>query len=593
MMEYQFTCNNEGRRLAVERQTQLNGIDYLEVSANQYKLKVHFVHPLPVRAKQVPPAPAPALTKENVRIEGGVQVRDIEVVAVSDTANILTVTVSERGDFSTYTLRLVTSVTNDAPPPGYDPYLSSLNFSFKVTCPTDFDCRQDTVCPPEQFEEPEIDYLAKDFSTFRRLMLDRLSVTMTDWKDRSIADQQIALVELLAYVGDHLSYYQDAVATEAYLGTARRRVSVRRHARMLDYVIHDGCNARAWVHLTVIENGGADNSTLPAHTELRTAGEAPLVFETMHEVYLSSTHNEIHFYTWDDFACCLPKGSTRATLVDDGASPLQVKVGDVLIFEEIYSPTTGLAADADMSHRHAVRLVEVNPGSDILNAISIVEIVWHEDDALPFPLCLNGEVPDTDGSLVEKDISIARGNIVLADEGSTITNEALYPDIVTDAKRYRPHLQRTNVMFAQAYSAESAKLESAVSAITQDIRSALPIVTLSDADETWNPKRDFLGSDRFAPEFVVEMESDGRAYLRFGDDILGKAPSKGTAFSATYRIGSGEQGNVGPEAISIIVGVNDIDPVRNPMAARGGAAAESMEEVREYAPQASAHRNVP
>ena len=36
-------------------------------------------------------------------------------------------------------------------------------------------------------------------------------------------DLGITLVELLAYVGDHLSYYQDAVATEAYLDTARQR----------------------------------------------------------------------------------------------------------------------------------------------------------------------------------------------------------------------------------------------------------------------------------------------------------------------------------------------------------------------------------
>ena len=45
------------------------------------------------------------------------------------------------------------------------------------------------------------------------------------------SDLQVALVELMAYAGDRLSYYQDAVATEAYLGTARKRISVRRHAQ--------------------------------------------------------------------------------------------------------------------------------------------------------------------------------------------------------------------------------------------------------------------------------------------------------------------------------------------------------------------------
>ncbi len=57
------------------------------------------------------------------------------------------------------------------------------------------------------------------------LMLDRLAEMLPDWNERNPADLGIALVELMAYAADHLSYYQDAVATEAYLGTARKRVS--------------------------------------------------------------------------------------------------------------------------------------------------------------------------------------------------------------------------------------------------------------------------------------------------------------------------------------------------------------------------------
>ena len=56
-----------------------------------------------------------------------------------------------------------------------------------------------------------------------------------NWRRASAADYGIALVELLAYVGDQLSYQQDAIATEAYLGTARRRISLRRHALLVDY----------------------------------------------------------------------------------------------------------------------------------------------------------------------------------------------------------------------------------------------------------------------------------------------------------------------------------------------------------------------
>ena len=94
-------------------------------------------------------------------------------------------------------------------------------------------------------------------------MLDRLAVSMPDWKERNPADLGIALVEMLAYAADHLSYFQDAVATEAYLGTARRRASVRRHARLVDYFMHDGANARAWIAVDVTPGGAADGATLP------------------------------------------------------------------------------------------------------------------------------------------------------------------------------------------------------------------------------------------------------------------------------------------------------------------------------------------
>ena len=103
-----------------------------------------------------------------------------------------------------------------------------------------------------------------DYISLRRLLLDRMAVVMPAWRARNPADLGIAVVEGLAYVGDYLSYYQDAVATEAYLDTARRRVSVRRHARLLDYPMHDGRNARTWVQLRV------DVATLevPARTPL-------------------------------------------------------------------------------------------------------------------------------------------------------------------------------------------------------------------------------------------------------------------------------------------------------------------------------------
>src|SRR5260370_1134209 len=135
-------------------------------------------------------------------------------------------------------------------------------------------------------------------------MLDRIALLSPQWTERNPADLGVALVEALAFVGDYLSYQQDATGTEAYLGTARRRVSVRRHARLVDYSMHDGCNARAWIHIQV----DADTGPLPKGTKIftritgqpvilpddpRILSQAQACFETMHDVpTLSQAHNE-------------------------------------------------------------------------------------------------------------------------------------------------------------------------------------------------------------------------------------------------------------------------------------------------------------
>jgi hypothetical protein len=335
----------------------------------QRTLLVRFVNALPKPLK---------LAATNIRIEGGERIRNVRVIEVTLDASdqhILVVKVDQPGDFSIYTLRLVQDEQHEQPPTGFDQMLSVVHFSFKVECLSDFDCQPQRVCPPQASEQPEIDYLAKDYASFRRLMLDRMAVLMPQWQERNAADLGVALVELLAFAGDYLSYQQDAVATEAYLGTARRRVSVRRHARLVDYLMHDGCNARAWVHIEVSADikKTATATPLPQGTPLltRIAGEgirlpnsptllrrAQVIFETLHDVdALFLAHNELLFYTWSNQACCLPKGATRATL--KGHFP-NLKKDDVLIFEEVRSPLTGDPADADPLHRHAVRLTNVS-----------------------------------------------------------------------------------------------------------------------------------------------------------------------------------------------------------------------------------------
>jgi hypothetical protein len=610
-LENHFSCKNKQRRNLIAEPVdadqnpitpKINGIDYLEIgSLDQVTINLYFIHHLPGQTDEVPQA-APALKKENFLITGGERIKNIKVEEIKSTSgNLIKIAVNQPGDFSTYTLSLITSPTNTEPPTGFDTQLSTIDFSFKVTCPNDFDCKVEPECPPENFVQPEIDYLAKDYNSFRGLMLDRLSILMPGWKERNPADMQIALVELLAYVGDHLSYYQDAVATEAYLGTAHKRISVRRHARLLDYRMNDGCNARVWVHIEVIKDLDADGMMLPKGTPLITGDdnsnsiikdlqkilpENPAIFETMHNLFLNSAHNEILFYTWGDSECCLPKGSTSATLLNDNLE-VNLKAGDVLIFEEKISPVSGIESDADLNHRHPVRLKKVNYKEDVLMEKSIIEIEWFEEDELPFPLCLSAKIVNEDNETQIIEVSVAKGNVVLADFGFTVESDSLNPKLINDEIDFRPKLAHKNITFSQPFLENEFKLKGASKAIRQDLNKVLPQVKLFYEQEIWTPKLDLLASDRFANEFICEVENDGTTIIRFGDDVLGKKPSLGIAFKPVYRVGNGAAGNVGADSIKrILTDFDGISKIRNPLPAKGGINPESIERVKQVSPQA-------
>ncbi|HEV3468475.1 MAG TPA: putative baseplate assembly protein [Pyrinomonadaceae bacterium] len=641
-----FCCDERRRQLVRDPASGLNGIDFLEVldtaaasqRERQRKLFVHFLKPLG----------AGELTEDNVLIEGGERIRGIRVVSAEAgsgaDANVLTVGVDRPGDFSLYTLRLVKDVHHaqgggGEPPTGFDPVLSSASFSFKVECPSDFDCRPQRPCPPAGRDEPEIDYLAKDYNSFRQLMLDRMSALMPRWEERNAADVGVALVELLAYVGDHLSYQQDVIATEAYLDTARRRVSVRRHALLVDYFMHDGCNARAWVQVQTDSDDVLLRRGTPLLTRVAALGREvvnpqtdadamrqigaaqPETFETMEDVRLFRAHNEIEFYTWGQERCCIPAGATRAALKGDLT---ELRAGDVLVFEELVGPRTGEPADRDPSRRHAVRLTRVGSMTDPLfrepaeggDPQPVTSIEWHTDDALPFALCVSAR---TDSSEYVPKVSVARGNVVLADHGRTVREPlGVVPAASASlavvrppgddrcdesepapvAPRFRPRLGEQPLTHAaplrpSARGQARSPLErqpdaSASAAFRWEMRDVLPAVELSDTGGgLWLPRRDLLSSDAFAEEFVAEVEDDGGATLRFGDDQYGMRPTPGFEFTATYRVGNGAAGNVGAESIAHILTTDDrVTGVRNPMPARGGTDPESTEHVRRVAPSA-------
>jgi hypothetical protein len=783
-------CHEDHRRRQVRRSERTNGLDFVEVEQNgdDWELHLYLLRSLP------PEGEPPLFAAENISIEGGitrVAVAGLRLDRAPDPArdDVAVVVLSTRGDRSRYTVRLVDTAAS--PIPDLDPLYRSATFTFEAGTPTDVDCVPASGSLPPPATAPELSYLAKDYAGFRQLLLDRLATTLPGWQERHSPDLYLTLVEVLAYEADRLSYAQDAVATEAYLDTARLRTSVRRHVRLVDYAMHEGCNARAWVCLTVegdpvvstdalslittprgVEPSGAtllpgdlaraprgsyevfepliaprlgtvtpqdvadpdrlrqrllhdddpavdyvratltdtdrrlleredlDDEDLPALVDtmadrlgglLHAPGFLIRTLESAREALdrygalttltgarlaagnraqleylfpeelggptrlrLHAAHNTIRCYTWGLLDCCLPAGTTSATLLDgwDGEprrrSLRHLRPGDVLVFEEVLGPRTGVAADADPAHRHAVRLTAVEPGWDRLRDVPVVEVIWDRADALPFPLVLSTPGPAPECAPLT-DVTVVRGNVVLVDHGQTVREphpvelrhdgrstvavpfpsryEVVPADDVelcctregTPAERpvrfpaYEPVLDRAPVVFREPL----ADGVPATAALRQDPRRAVPALAvygpvsrpqpgqdLAERPpdpamagpttlryERWDARRDLLASRPADRHVVVEPDDDGAAHLRFGDGESGARPEPGTRMLVSYRTGGGVAGNVGYGAIRHAVLRGDvrggqITGVSNPLPAQGGTAPEPVEEVRLLAPHA-------
>ncbi|MDQ6851957.1 MAG: putative baseplate assembly protein [Actinomycetota bacterium] len=596
----------------------LNGIDFLEVDPADHRiLRVTFLKPLPGGAYGLP------ADLRRIVVEGGTRIVGIRPLAASvESASVLRIDVDRGGDYSPYRLTL------DAP--DLDPVKRSTLFSFMASCPTDADCRPEP-CPPHELAEPLIDYLAKDYASFRRLLLDLLPTLDPGWIERSPADLGIALVELLAYTGDRLSYYQDAVAGEAYLESLRHRISARRHARLIDYRTHDGRNAWTALALSIntpvatVARGTAVMTALPSHVAPADVTVASLqrdprlrevvVFETAHQPELRSVNNVLRIHTWGDEECCLPAGTTEAYLYAVPNATAQrpvLAVGSYLIFEEVLGPQTGNKADADPAHRVLVRLEEVDDtATDPLysrtllpsgalslrglgqQALPLTRVRWRRADALTSPLCISARL--TDHSLV-RNISVALGNVILADHGLTTTELRTPDELTVDGRLVLGHgpLTVEQRPALPAVSPATGRIDVDRDALLPgEVRDALPALVLLVTDPTgavrpWMTVPDLLESSAFDEQFVAEVDDEGRAQLRFGDDEYGRALGDATALSAVYRVGNGRSGNVGRDKLTTIAlaASTFIAEVRNPLAARGGVDAETIDEIRRLAPEA-------
>jgi hypothetical protein len=585
---------------ALLEQKAVTGLDFVFVQPDQVNLDVHFrvapsvLEPTPLVGDLVP---------GQVRIERSAAAgrgAAVPVEALAWNGDVLRITTTRPGDFVLYRLTI-----DD---PRIDPYFNGLPFSFKAGCQSDLDCRERPRDEPREPDEPvSVDYRARDYGSFRRALLDFASLRHPGWRDNGrAADGATMLVELLSALADELAYYQDRVGREAHLQTATQRRSVRRHLRLVDYHLHDGLGARAWID---VEVRAGQSGVIPAGTDVVAVSDsgAAVGYEIgrgLHDAGpghgVDARRNSLAPHVWDEDDVRLGTGATELTLSGSHAAALPLEAAGTARPGR-WALLRGTPDDPAREPRaHLVRLVSVVESTDPVFGEPITTVAWEEAQATPFELDLRelelrgNLVPATAGRARSVRFSIGANSMGLpraverSGPGGAVAFLFTLPDpdreglvwTGTEPHAARPELRLVEEDAAGGIQAEWRWERSLVGAGAQaaDARFELD-------DGTW---RRVVGFRRRGAEIVHFDYADGEgATIRFGDGEFGRAPARGTTFRAEYRVGNGRRGNV---AAASLVALDPPQPfverVTNPLPGAGGDDPETIAEAVRLGPEA-------
>lgn len=161
-------------------------------------------------------------------------------------------------------------------------------------------CEGQTASTPQRIENrpglPTISYRVGDYHRFKDSMLARLSSSelpeLQGLSTRDDSDFSIALIDAWATVSEVLCFYQEYYANEGLLRTAKERLSVLEHARLIGYRLHPGVAASTHVAFTMDkalagQNNPVLETTIGAGSKIQSTpgpDETAQLYETENEI---------------------------------------------------------------------------------------------------------------------------------------------------------------------------------------------------------------------------------------------------------------------------------------------------------------------
>jgi hypothetical protein len=549
------------------------------------------------------------------RVRGGLAPGEVRTlsVAAGPVPEALVLVAGPVGDYSTYTLDCVFD------PARIDPFFSEIGFKFRPGCFTG-NCDPAWEAGPPRPDIPVIDYMAKDYDSFRHTLIAAMMERVPGWQPTSEADMDQVLIDLFAAAADELSDYQDRVMAEAYLTTARSRISLARHARLMDYHIHQGQQSSTWGQVTVAT--GTAPFTLDEDLIAWAGGEdtegGSIVFATREErmdpdarTVLAPGFNRLDLHSWAGAEPGLPVGTISADVVPDPAEISAIDLANAintgaltrLVLAEVLNPRTGHVAGRDPRKRQVLHLTpDAQLIHDPLLSVDLVRIRWQAADALTAAYAFETDCP---GGTVTG-VSAFFGNLVRLHHGLPVRVEfrepgtELPPDEGTEA--YRHFRREVRYGEIRAVICDLPHLLQPLAYLptppggTVAPKSTLHVTVTpaGGAANRWDEVISLVRSDDSAENgdhFMVETDERQESRLRFGDGEMGRLIPRDTVIEARYQVGGGSAGNVGADAIRGFLPLSGalagaIEAITNPFDVTDGRDPEPTAEILRNVPEA-------
>ena len=151
---------------------------------------------------------------------------------------------------------------------------------------------------------------------------------LTGLTTREGTDYAITILELFAAAGDVLTFYNERIANELFLRTARERDSLLRLTRLIGYRMRPGLAAQTLLSFAL--DAGAETRIRKGLKVMSVPGqdEKPQIFETTEQIIANAEINEAAAYAPPVFFNGFALGSTGGPIV---VRPAKLAVGEKLI----------------------------------------------------------------------------------------------------------------------------------------------------------------------------------------------------------------------------------------------------------------------